>query len=52
MSEYKKSYYTMFNAATQAIDAIERGFNNAAKEILKEAQQKAEEEFISYQDKK
>ena len=48
MSEYKKSYYILFNTITDAIDAMERGFNGAAKLMLIEAQDKAVDAFISY----
>ncbi len=50
MNEYKKPYTIMFNAVTDAIRKIVKGDNAGALEILVEAQQKAEEEFISFEE--
>ncbi len=47
MSEYQKPYTTMFNAATDALEALEEMNVGQAREILRQAQQEAEELFIS-----
>lgn len=47
MAVYKKLYTRMFNAATDALRALEQGNILEAKVILTEAQQRAEEDYIS-----
>ncbi len=47
MSEYQKPYTTMFNAATDALEALEEMNVGQAREILRQAQQEAEELFLS-----
>ena len=46
-SIYKKLYFRLFNAMTQALEELGRGNNNGAKRILEQAQIQAEELFIS-----
>ena len=47
LDEYKKPYFTLFNQITDAIEAIESQNYGLAEEILRRAQQEAEEQFIS-----
>ncbi len=47
MPDYQKLYTTMFNAATDALDALERLDPGRAREILRDAQQRAEELYLS-----
>ncbi len=47
MNFYQTGYYQLFNAATDAIRAIEQQNYGAAKEILIAAQLAAEEGYIS-----
>jgi hypothetical protein len=42
MNIYKSMYYKLFNAATDALDALNRGDVTAAKELLIRAQQEVE----------
>ena len=46
MPDYPKMYSTLFNAITDAIEAIRRGDTAAAMEILIRAQQTTEELYI------
>jgi len=46
MTNYKKMYYTLFNALSKAIENIDVANYGAARVILIEAQQKAEEIYI------
>ena len=46
-SIYKKLYFWLFNAMTQALEELGRGNSNGAKRILEQAQIQAEELFIS-----
>ena len=46
MPNYEKLYYLMFNAATDAEKEINRKNYKKAREILQDAQIKAEEEYI------
>jgi hypothetical protein len=44
---YKKLYFRLFNAMTQALEELGRGNSNGAKRILEQAQIQAEELFIN-----
>jgi len=46
MDEYKKPYLTLWNAVTDATKAIEQQNFGLAKELLKKAQQDAEEAYV------
>jgi hypothetical protein len=46
MPDYRKLYYLMFNAATDAEKEIDRKNYKKAREILEAAQLKAEQEYI------
>ena len=46
-SIYKKLYFWLFNAITQALEELGHGNNNGAKNILEQAQIQAEELFIN-----
>jgi len=46
MTPYKRMYLCMFNAATDALIALEMQKITSAKEILIDAQKKAEEMFL------
>lgn len=46
-SIYKKLYFWLFNAMTQALEELGRGNISGAKRILEQAQIQAEELFIS-----
>lgn len=50
--EYKQPYLTLFNGVTDALGALEAENYGEAKELLKLSQQKAEEAFISAEEKK
>lgn len=50
MPDYKKMYFRLFNAATDAIRLIEAGELFSAKERLIFAQQETEEMYISAED--
>ena len=43
---YQKMYYTLFNAMTDALQAMSRQNYGIAREILEKAQQAAEEIFL------
>ena len=45
--EYKQPYLTLFNAITDALLAMEQCNYGQAKVLLMEAQQEAEEQFLS-----
>ncbi len=47
MPNYKKMYYELFNALTDAIRQIELSNYEAARAIMIEVQQKTEELYIS-----
>ena len=47
MSEYRKMYFQLFNAVTDALAQLEAMNFGTAKMILIEAQQKSEEIYIS-----
>ena len=44
---YKKLYFAIFNAATDAIKVLESNDLKKAREILTSAQQRAEEEYLN-----
>ncbi len=44
---YKQMYYKLFNAVTDAIEAIDNGYASTSRDILIQAQQNTEEIFIS-----
>lgn len=44
---YKQMYYKLFNAVTDAIEAIDNGQASNCRDILVQAQQNTEETFIS-----
>lgn len=46
-SIFKKMYFTLFNQITDAMEALESKNYGQAVEILRRAQQQAEEQFIS-----
>ncbi len=48
--DYRKSYYFLFNAITDAINKIEEKNIYLAIDILMKAQQKTEEDYISAED--
>ena len=48
--DYKKLYYLLFNAATDALRAMEEWNMGQAKNILREAQCTAEEMYLSEED--
>ena len=48
--DYTKSYHLMVDAAERAIEAIDSGEPRRAKELLIEAEQKAEELYIQSDD--
>ena len=47
MVDYQKLYTKLFNAATDALEALEQLNVGQAKDILRRAQQEAEEEYLS-----
>lgn len=47
MKELPNYYLTLFNAVTNALEALERGDAEIAKLLLQQGQQAAEEEFLS-----
>lgn len=50
MPDYEKLYHRMFNAATDALRALDQGKAPAAKRILIAAQRQAEEDYINTED--
>ena len=44
--EYKQAYLTLFNAVTDALEAIEAKNYGQAEELLRQGQVRAEEEFL------
>ena len=44
--DYQKAYYILFNAITDAVDAMDQREINQAAEILKSAQIKTEDMYI------
>ena len=51
MPDYEKMYHDLFNAITDALDVLEDGAVLQAKLTLILAQQKAEEAYISAEDR-
>lgn len=47
MKLYEKMYYQLFNAVTDALNALERRNYGQAEEILKAAQQEGEEIYLA-----
>lgn len=47
MKELPNYYLTLFNAVTNALEALERGDAEIAKLLLQQGQQAAEEKFLS-----
>lgn len=47
MVDYQKMYYRLFNAITNALEAMNRGETAQASSLLILAQQDTEEEYIS-----
>ena len=47
MADYQKMYTTMLNAATDALNALDRLDIGRAKELLMQAQLKAEGEYLA-----
>ena len=47
MPDYQKMYITLFNAITDAIESLQQDNYGTAKEVLIQAQQDAEELYIS-----
>lgn len=47
MADYQKLYTKLFNAATDALEALEQLNVGQARDILRQAQQEAEEEYLS-----
>ena len=45
--DYRKLYHLLFNAATDALEALEEQNIGTAKDILRLAQQEAEEAYLS-----
>ena len=50
MPDCEKLYHRMFNAATDALRALDQGNAPAAKRILIAAQRQAEEDYINTED--
>lgn len=46
MKTYEKMYYHLFNAVTDALNALEQKNYGQAEEILKAAQQESEEIYL------
>ena len=51
MPDYQKMYTTMFNAATDAMDALERLNVGQAEELLRRAQIDAEKTYLEDEEK-
>ena len=47
MADYQKLYTKLFNAITDALEALEQLNVGEAKDLLRRAQQEAEEEYLS-----
>lgn len=50
MPDYKKLYALLFNAITDAVEALERQNYGAARDTLVAAQQAAEEMYVSQEE--
>lgn len=51
MTDYKKLYFYLFNAITDAVRLLEAGKLNASVEMLKKAQEDTEEMYITQGEK-
>lgn len=51
MIRYKELYFGLFNAITDALEAVDAQNIGQAKEILRQAQIDAEEEYLSQTEK-
>lgn len=47
MADYQKLYTKLFNAITDALEALEQLNVGEAKDLLRRAQQEAEEDYLS-----
>ena len=47
--EYKAMYFHLFNAITDAIEEIDRGYPLVARDLLAEAQRETEEQYMEAQ---
>ena len=52
MPDYKRLYHVMFNAATDALEAVERRNYGQAAETLARAQQDAEELYLGSEERR
>jgi len=52
MGEYKNGYFILFSACADAVEEIENQNFGNAKNILIDAMQKAEQEYIEYEEDK
>jgi hypothetical protein len=52
MNLYETMYYGLFNAVTDALNALEQGESKTAQEVLTLAQQRAEETYIEAEEGK
>ena len=50
MDEYKKPYFVLFNSLTDIAEEIEKQNYGRAKQLIEEAQQQAEEMYISMEE--
>ena len=50
MADYQKMYTTMFNAATDALNALDRLDIGRAKELLMQAQLRGEGEYLAFRE--
>ncbi len=50
--EYKKAYLTLFNAATDALAALQARNYGQAEDLLRQGQTRAEEDFLRAGEKK
>lgn len=50
MDEYKRLYYFLFNAITDALEAMDAGYAPEATEMLKDSRREAEEMYIQWAD--
>ena len=50
MADYQKMYTTMFNAATDALNALDRLDIGRAKELLMQAQLRAVGEYLAFRE--
>ena len=48
--DYQKMYLTMFNAVTDALEELEKLNVGRAEEILRQAQQSAEEQYLQQEE--